>query len=95
MEGGEAQVYELAGPIAEHALTDAPIETAALYRALRALETNGHVVSRWDVNGGGPARRIYRLSSRGAEHLNDWIGVLERMSKSMAAFVKRARAAAA
>lgn len=89
---GAAHGYELAGEIPKFALTDAQIETAALYRTLRALENNGYVVSKWDVNGSGPARRIYRLSSTGPQHLNEWLSVLEQMSKSMAAFVKRARA---
>jgi PadR family transcriptional regulator, regulatory protein PadR len=92
---GEAHGYELAGDIAEYALTDAEIETAALYRTLRALENNGYVVSKWDVKGSGPARRVYRLSPSGTEHLNEWISVLEQMSKSMATFAKRARAAGA
>jgi len=90
---GEAHGYELAGDIAGYALTDAQIETAALYRTLRALERNGYVVSRWDVNGSGPARRNYQLSSSGVQHLNEWIAVLEQMSKSMATFVKRAHTA--
>jgi PadR family transcriptional regulator PadR len=90
---GEAHGYELAGDVAANALTDAPIETAALYRTLRTLESNGYVVSKWDVDGSGPARRVYTLSSDGAAHLNDWTAVLEQMSKSMATFVKRARAA--
>ena len=92
---GEAHGYELAGEIAGYALTDAQIETAALYRTLRSLENNGYVVSKWDVNGSGPARRIYRLSSSGVEHLNEWTAILEQMAKSMAVFVKRARAATA
>jgi hypothetical protein len=64
-----------------------------LDRTLRTLESNGYVVSKWDVDGSGPARRVYTLSSDGAAHLNDWTAVLEQMSKSMATFVKRARAA--
>ena len=92
-EKGEAHGYELAGSVAEHALTDAQIETAALYRTLRTLESNGHVESRWDVSGSGPARRLYRLSDSGLEHLRDWIVILEQMSKSMTAFVRVARAA--
>jgi len=90
---GEAHGYELAGDIAEYALTDAQIETAALYRTLRVLENNKYVVSKWDVSGSGPARRIYRLSSSGAQHLNEWVVILEQMSKSMSAFVKHARVA--
>jgi len=89
---GDAHGYELAGDIAEYALTDNRIETAALYRTLRALENNGYVVSKWDVAGSGPARRVYRLSSAGVEHLNEWLAILEQMSKSMTAFVRRARA---
>lgn len=91
----EAHGYELAGEIAEYALTDAQIETAALYRTLRALENNGYVVSKWNVNGSGPARRTYNLSSSGVEHLNDWIVILDQMSKSMAGFIRRARATSA
>ena len=92
-EKGEAHGYELAGRVAEHALTDAQIETAALYRTLRTLESNGYVVSRWDVSGSGPARRLYRLSNNGLYHLSDWIEILEQMSKSMTAFVRLARGA--
>ena len=92
-ERGAAHGYELASAIGEYALTDARIETGALYRTLRALESNGYVASKWDVNGSGPARRIYRLSSTGAAHLAEWVAVLEKMSRSMAEFVKRARAA--
>jgi len=92
---GEAHGYELAGEVEQYALTDAQIETGALYRTLRALESNGYVVSKWDVEGNGPARRIYRLSASGAEHLNEWVAILEHMSKSMATFVRRARNATA
>jgi PadR family transcriptional regulator, regulatory protein PadR len=94
-EKGKSHGYELARDISEYRLTDAEIETAALYRTLRILETNGYVVSKWDVNRSGPARRIYRLSSQGIQHLNDWITILEQMSKAMATFVARARRAAA
>jgi PadR family transcriptional regulator, regulatory protein PadR len=88
---GEAHGYELAGGIAELAMTDAQIETAALYRTLRALEGNGFVISRWDVSGRGPARRLYKLSAAGADHLDEWVAVLDQMSRSMTAFIKRAR----
>lgn len=89
-EKGEAHGYELAGALPAHALTDAPIETAALYRTLRALESHGHVVSKWDVSGGGPARRIYQLAPSGEQHLRDWLVILDQMSRSMNAFVQRA-----
>ena len=83
--------YELASELREYALTDAEIEVSALYRTLRQLEQNGCVTSAWDVEGSGPARRLYRLTPRGKEHLQEWITVLAHMSKSMSKFVREAR----
>jgi PadR family transcriptional regulator PadR len=88
---GHSYGYNLTGMLQEHALTDAKIERAALYRTLRQLERNGNVVSKWDVETGGPARRVYRLTPKGEKHLDEWAVVLEHVSRSMARFVKVAR----
>jgi len=84
---GRTHGYELAGALNDNALTDSRIEPGALYRTLRRLEENGLVVSAWDVGSGGPARRLYDLTPRGEEHLEEWMLVMERMSKSLARFV--------
>ena len=84
---GRSYGYDLSGDLQEYALTDAEIERGALYRTLRQLETNGNVVSEWDVEGSGPARRVYKLTAKGERHLDEWATVLEHVSKSMARFV--------
>lgn len=56
--------YDLAEKLTNFALTDARIERASLYRTLRVLEENGHVTSTWDVEGSGPARRVYALTKK-------------------------------
>jgi len=89
---GSSYGYDLAGELQEYALTDAEIERAALYRALRNLERNGNVISEWETAKSGPARRIYRLTENGEKHLEEWAAVLEHVSKSMARFVRQARA---
>ena len=83
--------YELATDLREYAFTDAEIETAALYRTLRQLEENDCVTSSWDVEGSGPARRVYVLTPRGERHLEEWVDVLDHMSKSMGRFLRAAR----
>ena len=88
---GQSYGYELSGELAEYALTDAEIEAAALYRTLRQLEKNGFVRSEWDSGHGGPARRLYMLTAPGEKHLEEWLAVLDHMSKSMARFVAHAR----
>jgi DNA-binding PadR family transcriptional regulator len=88
---GRAHGYELATEVRKHALTDAEIEVSALYRTLRQLEQNDCVTSAWDVEGSGPARRLYELTPLGKEHLEEWITVLAHMSESMSRFVREAR----
>jgi len=88
---GHSYGYDLSADLPKHALTDAEIERAALYRTLRQLEMNGNVKSTWETDKGGPARRVYRLTPRGEEHLEEWATVLEHVSKSMARFVRQAR----
>lgn len=85
---GPSYGYELATALNDHALTDAEIERAALYRTLKQLEINGHVMSEWDVSGSGPARHVYRLTDSGEEHLREWSVVLDKLSQAMAHFVR-------
>jgi len=88
---GHAHGYELATDLRQHAFTDAEIEVSALYRTLRQLERNDCVTSEWDVEGSGPARRQYKLTPHGKEHLEEWITVLAHMSESISKFVQEAR----
>lgn len=90
---GQSYGYDLSGDLCAHALTDAEIERAALYRTLRQLEMNGNVKSEWETDKGGPARRVYKLTTQGEKHLEEWATVLEHVSKSMARFVKDAHVA--
>lgn len=82
--------YDLAEKLMGFALTDARIERASLYRTLRVLEENGHVTSAWDVEGAGPARRVYALTEKGRLHLQEWTQLLRRLGQAMIAFSQRA-----
>lgn len=89
---GRSYGYDLSMDLQEYALTDAEIERGALYRTLRNLEMNGNVKSEWETDNRGPARRVYRLTARGEQHLEEWATVLSHVSRSMGRFVKDARA---
>ncbi|MES2094964.1 MAG: PadR family transcriptional regulator [Actinomycetota bacterium] len=54
--------YSLRQALIERGL---PIEEGTLYPLLRRLETQGLLASKWEVDG-GPPRRYYSLSDRGA-----------------------------
>ncbi len=90
---GRSYGYDLSADLEAYALTDAEIERAALYRTLRQLEANGNVTSEWETEGSGPARRVYRLTANGEQHLQEWATVLDNVSKAMARFVQQAKRA--
>jgi DNA-binding PadR family transcriptional regulator len=90
---GHSYGYDLAAELKRHALTDATIENATLYRTLRHLEENGYVVSDWEVQPAGPARRIYSLTAEGERHLEHWTGLLGMLSESLSRFVSKVQSA--
>jgi PadR family transcriptional regulator, regulatory protein PadR len=50
-----------------------------IYTLLRRMEGEGLILSNWDIQESGPARRIYRITEDGLEYLKN---VLERLKKS-------------
>lgn len=87
--------YELIAQANELYLTDSVIDPAAIYRVLRDLEAQGCVESTWDVEGPGPARRVYRITERGRDRLVQWVTAIERRARRMLEFVERYRASSA
>ena len=64
--------YQLRRELESRALE---IDPSAMYRALRDLEDEGTVRSRWTNSAAGPPRRLYRLTRKGRRSL-DTIAVL-------------------
>ena len=89
-EKGHAYGYSLSADLQQYAFTDTEIERAILYRTLRRLEENGYLRSSWDVAEPGPARRVYALTKKGEQHLQEWAQVLGKVAESMGRFVKQA-----
>ena len=67
---------EIHRELREHFGVDAP--RPLIYTLLRRMEGRGLVVSTWDVEGGGPARRVYRITGDGVEYLR---GALKRLRR--------------
>ncbi len=52
------------------------VEMSTLYRTLRQLEKDGHLLSVWEAGAAGPARRVYSLTDAGAVWLDRWVATL-------------------
>jgi PadR family transcriptional regulator, regulatory protein PadR len=72
-------------------LADERVDVGNVYRALRALEEEGLVVSEWSADLPGPAKRTYTLTEDGAGLLASWVASLEALGEDLTAFVDRAR----
>jgi poly-beta-hydroxybutyrate-responsive repressor len=64
-------------------------DVANLYRLLRQLEVERIVSSRWHPAAGGPARRVYDLTSGGRRLLDEWVVALRRVQEATDTFLAR------
>ncbi len=60
-----------------------------LYRALRALESDGLVRSVWESSTSGPDRRMYELTRTGMEVLHENAEALRATDEMVAVFLSR------
>jgi poly-beta-hydroxybutyrate-responsive repressor len=65
------------------------IHLGNLYRALRGLEADGLVSSRWDAEAPGAAKRVYELTDAGGRQLEEWAAALGRARDRMDVFLRR------
>jgi DNA-binding PadR family transcriptional regulator len=73
LASGPAHGYEAAQRLRKIKLftVDAP-DYAGIYRALNAMENEGLLVSRWNTDNEGPARKVFTLTREGRSCLAKW-----------------------
>ena len=81
--------YELIQVICQFGFVEGQAPPGMIYRHLRDLEENGLVVSEWETDGTGPAKRVYQLTSEGGEVLDYWITYMKKQAQSLLSFIER------
>ncbi|TMC04442.1 MAG: PadR family transcriptional regulator [Chloroflexi bacterium] len=81
-----AHGYDLLERLAEFGFERDP---GGLYRALRAMESDGLVRSEWQISSVGPGRRNYELTGRGHEQLQAWAEGLMESRHVVEAYIQR------
>lgn len=66
---------------------DERVDVGNVYRALRALEDEGLVVSEWSADLPGPAKRSYTLTDDGRELLAEWLRALGGLRDELTTFL--------
>lgn len=78
--------YELVENLGQFGFDDLP-DPATAYKNLRLMEQEEWVTSKWDTEGPGPARRIYRLTREGEDLIQSWAVAVRRTKESLNAFL--------
>jgi len=55
---------------------DVPPDTSGVYKALKSMEEEGLISSKWEQRGAGPAKKRYALTKDGKICLKRWAGTL-------------------
>lgn len=84
----EGHGYELVDRLKQFGFAQDPMDLSTIYRVLRSLEARGLVVSRWDTEGGGPARRLYRITDEGDQFLAWWTRDLRATERILSHFLR-------
>jgi len=81
--------YELAKKIGEipHFLDAAP-DVSGIYRMLKSLEARGMVTSAWDISEGGRPKRLFTITGKGRQCLENWNTTLQSYHKAIGVLLK-------
>ena len=83
----EAHGYSLLDGLDEFGFNLERFDPSLIYRALREMEENGWVASRWDDDSQGPWRRVYRITQDGRDYLKIWVTDLRRTRQEIDALI--------
>lgn len=75
---GESHGYQLQEELAQFGFNPERLDVSMVYRALREMEAEGWLESRWDEEGEGPRRRVYMVTDAGLKQLHWFIEELKR-----------------
>ena len=81
--------YELTEKYTEFGFTEASADPGAIYRTLKLLASEGFVISQWDTDKPGPAKKIYSITDEGLELLSSWAEEIKERKKYLEFFLKR------
>lgn len=91
LSSGDSYGYQLIQAISEYGFLRGDAPPGMIYRHLRQMDEEGMVVSKWDAEGDGPAKRVYAITPEGSEILEAWIIHMERQRDTLDAFIKKYR----
>jgi len=79
--------YELLERLSAFRFYSGSPDTGAVYRHLRRLEKDGHVVSQWETGEAGPNKRNYSITPEGIALLHAWANEFQERKAAIEDFL--------
>lgn len=81
---GDSHGYAIMESLRQQALCGCRLpDHTAVYRVLGAMESEGLITSGWEEPSSGPAKRRYKLTTRGKACLRKWKGTLQDYKRAI------------
>jgi PadR family transcriptional regulator len=84
---GPRHGYAIAREVERRSREALSLGEGALYPALRALEREGLIVSRWEVQPSGPARRVYEITDAGRRKLEKQVTAWRKLVEAVGSVI--------
>jgi poly-beta-hydroxybutyrate-responsive repressor len=81
--------YELIQNIGNFGFIEGQAPPGMIYRHLRKLEEDGLVLSEWETDGSGPAKRVYQITEDGVQVLYAWVDYMDGQARKLNKFVSQ------
>ena len=78
---GESHGYILAEKLTNFGFSKDELNIGTLYRALRKMEKDSYIISKWKEGGQGPKKRVYQITETGKNTLTQLIEMLKNRKK--------------
>lgn len=79
--------YELINTIQQYGFIEGQAPPGMIYRHFRRMEEDGLVISRWDTQEAGAAKRMYTITDEGRQVLDIWIGYMTAQAEKLSQFI--------
>ncbi len=81
--------YSLVEQISEFGISSELLSQGVIYRILRDLELKGFIISEWETEGTGAAKRVYSITSEGKKYLERFINNEKKKLKHLNEIFKK------
>ncbi|NOY08104.1 MAG: PadR family transcriptional regulator [Spirochaetes bacterium] len=88
----ESHGYELFERLKNMGLDYETQDAGYVYRKLRIMESEGLIISEWDTEGIGAAKRVYKITPDGLISLGEWAKSIGWLKTSLEIFLESYRA---